>query len=124
MLEVSDLHAYYGKSHILQGVNFNVGSGEIVSLLGRNGVGRSTTCKAIIGEVQPTGSVNFMGQNLVGMKPYEIANQGIGYVPENRDIFPGLTTKQNLLLGLKPGCKNGVGRWSIEDMFDPKTPCL
>jgi len=118
MLEVSDLHAYYGKSHILQGVNFNVGSGEIVSLLGRNGVGRSTTCKAIIGEVQPTGSVNFMGQNLVGMQPYEIANQGIGYVPENRDIFPGLTTKQNLLLGLKPGCKNGVGRWSIEDMFD------
>jgi len=118
MLEVSDLHAYYGKSHILQGVNFNVGSGEIVSLLGRNGVGRSTTCKAIIGEVQPTGSVNFMGQNLVGMQPYEIANQGIGYVPENRDIFPGLTTKQNLLLGLKPGCKNGDGRWSIEDMFD------
>ena len=109
MLEVSDLHAYYGKSHILQGVNFNVGSGEIVSLLGRNGVGRSTTCKAIIGEVQPTGSVNFMGQNLVGMQPYEIANQGIGYVPENRDIFPGLTTKQNLLLGLKPGCKNGDG---------------
>jgi len=118
MLEVSDLHAYYGKSHILQGVNFNVGPGEIVSLLGRNGVGRSTTCKAIIGEVQPSGSVLFKGRDLVGMKPFEIANQGIGYVPENRDIFPGLTTKQNLLLGVKPGCRDGDGRWSLDDMFD------
>ncbi len=118
MLKVRDLNAWYGKSHILQGVNFEVGEGEIVSLLGRNGVGRSTTCKAIIGEVEPAGEVEFQGRNLVGMKPYEIAQLGIGYVPENRDIFPGLTTRQNLLLGLKPGQKDGEGRWSMQDMFD------
>ena len=118
MLSVDNLHAYYGKSHILQGVNFRVGPGEIVSLLGRNGVGRSTTCKAIIGEVQPTGSVLFKGKNVAGMKPFEIAQAGIGYVPENRDIFPGLTTRQNLLLGLKPGQKDGDGRWSLQDMFE------
>ena len=118
MLKVRNLNAWYGKSHILQGVDFEVGKGEIVSLLGRNGVGRSTTCKAIIGEVEPAGEVEFLGTNMVGMKPYEIAQAGIGYVPENRDIFPGLTTRQNLLLGLKPGQKDGEGRWSLQDMFD------
>ena len=118
MLKVHDLHAYYGKSHILQGVNFEVGEGEIVALLGRNGVGRSTTCKAIMGEVPPTGSVLFKGEETVGKRPYEIAQAGIGYVPENRDIFPGMTTRQNLILGLKPGQKDGEGRWSLEDMFD------
>ena len=118
MLDVKNLHAYYGKSHILQGVNFNVGEGEIVALLGRNGVGRSTTCKAIMGEVPPKGSVKFMGQEMAGRKSYEIAQAGIGYVPENRDIFPGLTTRQNLMLGLKPGQKDGAGRWSMENMFE------
>ncbi len=118
MLEVTDLHAYYGKSHILQGVDFNVGEGEIVALLGRNGVGRSTTCKAVMGEVTPKGSVKFRGQELAGKPSYEIAKAGLGYVPENRDIFPGLTTRQNLILGLKPGQKDGDGRWSMEDMFD------
>ncbi|MCP4070292.1 MAG: ABC transporter ATP-binding protein [Hyphomicrobiales bacterium] len=118
MLEVKDLHAYYGKSHILQGVDLSIGEGEIVSLLGRNGVGRSTTCKAIMGEVVPVGSVKFRGQELVGKKPFEIAQAGIGYVPENRDIFPGLTTRQNLILGLKPGQKEVNSRWSIKDMFD------
>ncbi|UYV36291.1 ABC transporter ATP-binding protein [Rhodobacteraceae bacterium D3-12] len=118
MLEVTDLHAYYGKSHILQGVNFNVGEGEIVALLGRNGVGRSTTCKAVMGEVSPKGSVKFRGKELAGKPSYEIAKAGLGYVPENRDIFPGLTTRQNLTLGLKPGQKDGQGRWSMEMMFD------
>lgn len=118
MLEVTDMHAYYGKSHILQGINMQVGEGEIVSLLGRNGVGRSTTCKAIIGEVEPQGSVRFKGQEIAGKKAFEVANLGIGYVPENRDIFPGLTTRQNLNLGLKPGQKDGAGRWSMQDMFD------
>ncbi len=118
MLQVSDLHAYYGKSHILQGVNMTINEGEIVALLGRNGVGRSTTCKAIMGEVVPHGSVRFKGQEIAGRKAFEIANLGIGYVPENRDIFPGLTTRQNLILGLKPGQKDGQGRWSMQDMFD------
>ena len=118
MLEVKDLHAYYGKSHILQGVNLNVQEGEIVALLGRNGVGRSTTCKAIMGEVPPHGSVMFKGQELAGKKAFEIANIGLGYVPENRDIFPGLTTRQNLILGMKPGQKDNDGRWSMENMFD------
>lgn len=118
MLDVEDLHAYYGKSHILQGVNLHIGEGEIVALLGRNGVGRSTTCKAIMGEVPPRGSVRFKDQEIVGRKAFEIANLGIGYVPENRDIFPGLTTRQNLILGLKPGQKDGAGRWSMQDMFD------
>lgn len=118
MLTVTDLHAYYGKSHILQGVSLEVGAGEIVSLLGRNGVGRSTTCKAIMGEVAPTGSVRFRGEELAGRKSFEIARRGIGYVPENRDIFPGLTTRQNLMLGLKPGQRDGQGRWRIEDMFE------
>ena len=117
MLEVSDLHAYYGKSHILQGVDIRIGEGEIVALLGRNGVGRSTTCKAVMGEVEPHGSVRFKGQEIAGRKAFEVANLGIGYVPENRDIFPGLTTRQNLILGLKPGQKDGAGRWSMQDMF-------
>lgn len=117
MLDVSDLHAFYGKSHILQGVNITIGEGEIVALLGRNGVGRSTTCKAIMGEVEPQGSVRFKGQEIAGKKAFEVANLGIGYVPENRDIFPGLTTRQNLILGLKPGQKDGQGRWSMQDMF-------
>ncbi|APX11471.1 ABC transporter ATP-binding protein [Tateyamaria omphalii] len=118
MLDVTDLHAYYGKSHILQGVNIQIAEGEIVALLGRNGVGRSTTCKAVMGEVVPHGSVKFRGQEIAGKKAYEVANLGIGYVPENRDIFPGLTTRQNLILGLKPGQKDGQGRWSMQDMFD------
>ena len=118
MLEVTDLHAYYGKSHILQGVNLNIQEGEIVALLGRNGVGRSTTCKAIMGEVAPQGSVKFRGDEIAGKKSFEIANLGIGYVPENRDIFPGLTTRQNLILGIKPGQKEGTGRWTMENMFD------
>ena len=94
MLEVKDLHAYYGKSHILQGVDLRVGDGEIVSLLGRNGVGRSTTIKAIMGDVQPQGSVRFKGQEISGLRAHDIAHRGIGYVPENRDIFPGLTVRQ------------------------------
>ena len=118
MIEVTDMHAYYGKSNILQGVTMNVQEGEIGALLGRNGVGRSTTCKAIMGEVPPQGSVKFRGQEIAGRKAYEIANLGIGYVPENRDIFPGLTTRQNLNLGLKPGQKDGAGRWSMQAMFE------
>ncbi|MAG96531.1 MAG: ABC transporter ATP-binding protein [Alphaproteobacteria bacterium] len=116
MLEVTDLHAYYGKSHILQGVNFGVGEGEIVSLLGRNGVGRSTTIKAIMGEVPPEGSIKFRGDEIAGRKTHDIARMGLGYVPENRDIFPTLTVRQNLILGMKS--TKQTGRWSIDDMFN------
>jgi len=116
MLNVRDLHAYYGKSHILQGVDFKIGEGEIVSLLGRNGTGRSTTLKAIMGDVAPQGSILFRGQQIAGRKMHEIARSGIGYVPENRNIFPTLTVRQNLILGIKNMRKQG--RWSIDDMFD------
>jgi branched-chain amino acid transport system ATP-binding protein len=115
MLKVEQLHAYYGKSHVLQGVNFHVAQGEIVALLGRNGSGRSTTAKAIMGLVDCQGSMLFQGQSLVNRKPFDIAHMGLGYVPENRDIFPKLTVHQNLLLGLK-GDKP-TGRWTFEDMY-------
>lgn len=116
MLQVRDLHAYYGRSHIIQGVNLSIGEGEIVSLLGRNGVGRSTTIKAIMGLVQRDGSIVFKGREISRAKSFEIAGYGIGYVPENRDIFPTLTVRQNLLLGEKR--KRGKRRWSIDDMLD------
>ena len=118
LLQVSDLHAYYGKSHILQGVNMQVGKGEIVALLGRNGAGRSTLCKAIMGEVPPVGRIEFSGQQIAGLKPYEIARMGLGYVPENRDIFPGMTTRQNLVLGIKSGQQIEQSRWSLDNMFE------
>jgi branched-chain amino acid transport system ATP-binding protein len=115
MLQVSQLHAFYGKSHVLHGVDLQVGEGEIVALLGRNGSGRSTTAKAIMGMVESQGSVLWNGQQIQARKSYEIANLGIGYVPENRDIFPKLTVHQNLLLGQKRA--NKKPRWSFEDMY-------
>jgi len=115
MLKVNDLHAYYGKSHIIQGISFSVREGEIVSLLGRNGVGRSTSIKAIMGEIEHTGSIRFKGEEISGLPPHEIARRGLGYVPENRDIFPTMTTLQNLLLGEKK--KGQTGRWSLQDMY-------
>jgi branched-chain amino acid transport system ATP-binding protein len=116
MLEVKDLHAYYGKSHILQGVNLNVKNGEIVSILGRNGVGRSTTLKSIMGDVPPQGSIKFKGKEIAGLKSYQVAYCGLGYVPEDRSIFPSLTVEQNLILGEKSARKNP--RWSIEDVYN------
>jgi branched-chain amino acid transport system ATP-binding protein len=115
MLQVRNLHAYYGKSHILHGVDLDVAKGEVVSLLGRNGVGRSTTIKAIIGEVPPIGSICFKGKEIAGWPSYRIARFGLGYVPENRDIFPSLTVRQNLQLGLKD--QKRPGKWRIEDML-------
>ena len=118
MLEVKGLNAFYGKSHILRGVDFHISKGEIVALLGRNGVGRSTTCKAIMGEAPPVGSIKFKEEEIAGRKAFEIAKLGLGYVPENRDVFPGLTTKQNLQLGVKPGQDVANSRWKLEDMYD------
>jgi branched-chain amino acid transport system ATP-binding protein len=119
MLELQGLHAYYGKSHILHGVDMRVGQGEIVSLLGRNGSGRSTTVKTIMGLVMGEGSVKFRDQEILGRPAFNIAHRGIGYVPENRDIFPKLTVHQNLQLGEKRA-KHGQTskpRWSYEDMY-------
>ncbi|MDP9108886.1 MAG: ABC transporter ATP-binding protein [Pseudomonadota bacterium] len=114
LLEITQLNAFYGKSHVLHGVDLIVNQGEIVSLLGRNGVGRSTTVKATMGQVRATGSIRFKGEELLGLKAFQIAHKGLGYVPENRDIFPTLTVEQNLILGRKQG---RASRWSIEDMY-------
>ena len=115
MLKINNLHAYYGKSHVLHGVGFHVEPGEIVALLGRNGSGRSTTAKAIMGLVDCQGEILWKGQSILGNKAFEIAHLGIGYVPENRDVFPKLTVHQNLLLGQK-GSGEG-SRWSFDDMY-------
>jgi branched-chain amino acid transport system ATP-binding protein len=114
MLSVRNLQAYYGKSHVLHGVDLNVQKGEIVSLLGRNGVGRSTTAKAIIGLVECTGEIMFKDNDLTKLPTYRIAHLGIGYVPENRDIFPTLTVEENLALGLKGRVPTG---WTYDDMY-------
>jgi branched-chain amino acid transport system ATP-binding protein len=115
MLQLSEVHAYYGKSHVLHGVDLTVQPGEIVALLGRNGSGRSTTVKTVMGLVQGAGSVRWKGRELLGSKAFQIARAGIGYVPENRDIFPTLTVQQNLLLGCKAGARKP--RWSFDDMY-------
>ena len=115
LLDIKNLHAYYGKSHILHGVDLQIGAGEIVSLLGRNGVGRSTLVKAVMGQVQATGSVRFKGDELLGLKAFQIAHKGVAYVPEHRDIFPTLTVEQNLVLGQKKA--RAQGRWSLADMY-------
>ena len=115
MLTVDNLHAYYGKSHVLHGVQLKVQPGEIVALLGRNGSGRSTTAKAIMGMVRAEGAVDWKGRRLLGRKPFEIARLGLGYVPESRDIFPKLTVRQNLLLGQKGSGKGS--RWTLDAMY-------
>ncbi|AIY41410.1 Branched-chain amino acid transport ATP-binding protein LivF [Collimonas arenae] len=101
LLEIRGLHAFYDQSHVLHGVDLEVRSGEIVSLLGRNGVGRSTMLKAIMGMLRSNGSVRLGGVELAGMKTFQVARQGMAYVPEERAIFPTLTVQQNLLLGQK-----------------------
>ncbi|KJS12521.1 MAG: mannosyltransferase [Hoeflea sp. BRH_c9] len=116
MLQVRNLNAYYGKSHVIDGIDLDVEDGQIVSLMGRNGVGRSTTIKAIMGLVRANGSIRFGDRELLGLEPHQIAHCGIGYVPENRDIFPSLSVRNNLLLGVKSG--SGKGRWSPEDAYE------
>jgi len=115
MLSIQNLHAFYGKSHVLHGVTMNVRPGEIVSLLGRNGSGRSTTIKTVMGLVDGHGSIQWNDREILGQKTYDIARHGIGYVPESRDVFPKLTVEQNLRLGQKSGHKQS--RWSLDDMY-------
>ncbi len=116
MLEVQDLHAFYGKSHVLRGVDLHINPGEVIALLGRNGVGRSTTAKAIMGEVPPRGRVLFKGRDIAGLESHQIARLGLGYVPESRDIFPMMTVRQNLILGIKD--MKRPGRWSVDEMLE------
>lgn len=119
LLELKDLHAFYGESHILQGISLEVDNGEIVSLLGRNGVGKTTTLKSIIGLLAPrSGQVLLKDRNLSGLPPHTIANLGVGYVPEERRIFPRLTVRENLLMGIKPGQKESANGWSVEKIYD------
>jgi branched-chain amino acid transport system ATP-binding protein len=118
LLEIKELNTYYEESHILQGVSLNVDHGEIVCLLGRNGVGKSTTLKSIIGLVEPrSGEVFFKGRNIARMPPYTIAKLGVGYVPEERRIFPTLTVRENLLMGTKPGQKGNGDGWTVEKVY-------
>lgn len=118
LLSVSDLHAHYGKSHILHGVNVEVGEKEVISLLGRNGSGRSTTLKAIMGLVPPTaGQVRLRDRQLAGARPYAICRAGIAYVPEEREVFANLTVDENLRMGEQPPV-DGAVRWTVEHMFD------
>ena len=118
LLSVRDLHAHYGKSHILQGVSFDVKPKEIVSLLGRNGSGRSTTLKAIMGLLKPTsGEVLLNNRNLAGSSPHVIAREGIAFVPEEREVFANLSVDENLIMGMKPSRKGGP-TWTLEQMFD------
>lgn len=121
MLEVRDIHSYYGKSHILHGVSIELKKGELVCLLGRNGVGKSTSLKSIMGVVQPRhGSIRFENQELIGKAPYEIARAGVGYVPEDRRIFRSLTVHENLLMGIKGRDKAGpkANGWTVDRVYE------
>ena len=119
LLDVRELNTFYDQSHILQGISLGVDQGEIVCLLGRNGVGKSTTLKSIIGLVTPrSGEIIFKGQNVAGLPPYTIAKMGVGYVPEDRRIFPTLSVRENLIMGIKPGQKSNGDGWSIEKVYN------
>ena len=118
LLDVHGLHVHYGKSHVLHGVDLRVDRQEVISLLGRNGSGRSTTMKAIMGLVAPSaGSVRLDGRELAGARPYAVCRAGIGYVPEEREVFANLTVDENLRMG-EQRATDGAHRWTIEAMFD------
>lgn len=119
LLQVKDIHTYYDDSHVLDGVSIEVNRGEIVALLGRNGVGKSTTLKSIMGIVRPRqGSIVFKDAEIGKSQPFHIARSGVGYVPEERRIFPGLTVRENLIMGLKKGIgKDNKGREAIDDIY-------
>jgi branched-chain amino acid transport system ATP-binding protein len=119
LLAVEGLHAHYGKSHVLHGVSLGVEAGEIACLLGRNGVGKSTTLKSIMGLVPPSrGIVTFKGTPIAGLPPYRVARLGVGYVPEERRIFPTITVKENLLMGMRRGARPRDGGWSLERIYE------
>ena len=118
LLEIRELNTFYEESHILQGISLGIDTGEIVCLLGRNGVGKSTTLKSIIGLVLPrSGEILFKSRNVAGMPPYDIAKLGVGYVPEERRIFPTLSVRENLIMGVKPRQKGNGDGWTIEKVY-------
>lgn len=121
LLEVESLNTYYGESRVLQDMSFKVDQGEIVALLGRNGMGKSTTLKSIMGLVKPrSGTVIYKGEDVAGYPPYKVAKAGIGYVPEERWIFPTLTVMENLVMGIKGGKidKKNPNAWTVEKIFE------
>lgn len=116
MLEIEGLHTFYGDSHILQGISFFVKEGEVVTLLGRNGMGKTTTIKSIMGLIRPrAGRILFKSNNIVGLKPYKIAQKGIGFVPDDRRIFPSLTVLENLNLPARKEVESG---WQLESIYE------
>lgn len=118
MLEIKNIDTYYGQSHVLQGISLSIDEGEVVSLLGRNGVGKTTTLRSIMGLTPPRkGSIKFQGEEIAGKKPFEIARLGIGYVPDDRRIFPDLTTFENLEIGRRMSTKK-QGHWNIDTVCD------
>jgi branched-chain amino acid transport system ATP-binding protein len=118
LLEIKDLNTFYEQSHILQGVSLGIDRGEIVCLLGRNGVGKTTTLKSVIGFLKlRSGQVLFKGQNVAGFPPHAIAKLGVGFVPEDRRIFPTLTVRENLIMGIKPGQKTDEDAWTTEKVY-------
>jgi branched-chain amino acid transport system ATP-binding protein len=118
LVRVEDVHTYYGKSHILHGVSLKVLPGEVVGLLGRNGVGKSTTLKTIMGLVRPShGSILLNGNAITGLAPHKLARAGIGYVPEDRQVFPEHTVHDNLLIGAKRGAK-GEEFWTTRRIYE------
>jgi len=119
MIELHNVHSYYGTSHILQGISLSVQQGEVVTLLGRNGAGKTTTLKTIMGLVPlKQGSIHYRGENISRLKPYQVARKGIAYVPEERAIFSYLTVVENLKIAQVAKGKNHQGAWTIERVFD------
>jgi branched-chain amino acid transport system ATP-binding protein len=115
MLEAKEIHTYYGTSHILFGISFNVNEGEAICLLGRNGAGKTTTFRSIIGLTPPkSGSIKFKGVEVVGKPSYRIAQMGVGYVPDTRRIFPDLTVRQNILVARR---EKGKSIWNLETVY-------
>ncbi len=118
MLEVEALHTHYGRAHILNGASFALRHGEIVALMGRNGAGKSTTLKSLIGLVRPSaGRITFEGQDITGRAPHAVGRLGLGYVPEERRIFPELTVQENLEVGRQPP-RGGAPHWTIRRVFE------
>ena len=116
MLELSDIHTYYGESHVLQGISLNVDQGSVVALLGRNGMGKTTTIRSIIGLTPPrSGMVRFKGKDITGLQPFQIAQLGIGYIPQGRHIFRSLTVKENLTMSARNIERPGA--WSLDRAY-------